>query len=227
MNAPDNPLPNDASFPVLYSFRRCPYAIRARMALRVAEITVTLREVDLANRPDEMLFHSPKGSVPVLVLPDHQVIDESLEIMKWALGKNDPTEWLKTESAGARELIAANDGEFKHHLDRYKYPERYEGAVKKEHRTQAERFLSTLETRLTEHAFLDSDRPSILDAAIAPFVRQFAAVDEEWFTASPYPALQNWLARFLSGENFLKVMGKRPVWKKGDAPVFFPTPNLP
>lgn len=227
MNAPDNHLPDDASFPVLYSFRRCPYAIRARMALRVAEITVTLREVDLANQPDEMLFHSPKGSVPVLVLPDHQVIDESLEIMKWALGKNDPTEWLKTESTGAHELIAANDGEFKHHLDRYKYPEWYEGAVKKEHRTQAERFLSRLETRLTEHAFLDSDRPSILDAAIAPFVRQFAAVDEEWFTASPYPALQNWLARFLSGENFLKVMGKRPVWKKGDAPVFFPTPNLP
>jgi len=191
------------------------------MALRVAEIAVTLREVDLGNRPDQMLFHSPKGSVPVLVLPDDQVIDESLDIMKWALGKNDPKEWLKTESNGAHELIAANDGEFKHHLDRYKYPEWHEGAVKKEHRTQAEKFLSTLEQRLTEHTFLDSDRPSILDAAIAPFVRQFAAVDEQWFAASPYPALQNWLARFIKGETFLRVMAKQPVWKNGDAPVFF------
>lgn len=191
------------------------------MALRAAEITITLREVDLRNRPDQMLFHSPKGSVPVLVLPDDQVIDESLDIMKWALGKNDPKEWLKIESNGAHELIAANDGEFKHHLDRYKYPEWHGGAVKKEHRTHAERFLSTLEQRLTEHTFLDSDRPSILDAAIAPFVRQFAAVDEEWFTASPYPALQNWLGQFLRGEIFLKVMGKQPVWKEGDAPVYW------
>ena len=192
------------------------------MALRVAEITVALREVDLGNRPGEMLAHSPKGSVPVLVFPDDQIIDESLDIMKWALGKNDPTEWLKTESDGAHELIAANDGEFKHHLDRYKYPEWHAGAIKNEHRNQAERFLDILEQRLTEHAFLDSDRPSILDAAIAPFVRQFAAVDKEWFTASPYPALQNWLARFLREEYFLKVMDKQPAWRNGDAPVFFP-----
>ena len=202
--------------------RHCPYAMRARMALHAAEITVVLREVDLSNRPGEMLSHSPKGSVPVLVLPDDQVIDESLDIMKWALGKNDPTKWLETESAGAHELIAANDGEFKHHLDRYKYPEWHAGAIRNEHRTQAANFLGTLEQRLTEHAFLDSDRPSILDAAIAPFVRQFAAADEQWFAASPYPALQNWLARFLRGETFLKVMAKQPAWKNGDAPVFFP-----
>jgi len=192
------------------------------MALHVAKITVILREVDLTNRPEEMLCHSPKGSVPVLVLPDDQVIDESLDIMKWALEKNDPTDWLKTKSNGAYELISTNDGDFKHHLDRYKYPEWHEGTVKEEHRTQAERFLSTLEQRLTEHAFLDSDRPSLLDAAIMPFVRQFAAVDEEWFTTSPYPALKIWLAQFLKGENFLKVMGKQPVWEKGDTPVFFP-----
>ncbi len=190
--------------------------------MRAAEITVVLREVDLANRPDEMLLHSPKGTVPVLVLPANQVIDESLDIMKWALGKCDPMLWLNTQSNGTHELIVANDGEFKHHLDRYKYPERYKNTVKEEHRTQAEIFLLTLEQRLTEHAFLDSHRPTILDAAIAPFIRQFAAVDEQWFKDSPYPALKNWLTRFLRGEDFLKVMNKLPVWEKGDKPIFFP-----
>jgi glutathione S-transferase len=210
------------SVPVLYSFRRCPYAIRARMALRVAEITVTLREVDLGKKPDAMLSSSPKGSVPILVLPDDTVIDESLDIMKWALGKNDPLAWLKTESPGVEELIAANDDDFKHHLDRYKYPQWHAGASKEAHRAQAEKFLLRLEQRLTQHAFLDSDRASILDAAIGPFVRQFAAVDEAWFKTSPYPALQVWLTRFLESERFLEVMGKQPVWKHDDSPVFFP-----
>ena len=216
------PTADMTSLPVLYSFRRCPYAIRARMALRVAEITVALREVDLSNKPDAMLSSSPKGSVPILVLPDDTVIDESLDIMKWALGKNDPLAWLKTESPGVEELIAANDDDFKHHLDRYKYPQWHAGASKEAHRAQAEKFLLTLEERLTQHAFLDSDRASILDAAIGPFVRQFAAVDEAWFKTSPYPALQVWLTRFLESERFLEVMGKQPVWKHDDSPVFFP-----
>ena len=222
MNTPDPAPANLTDLPVLYSFRRCPYAIRARMALRVAGIKVVLREVDLGAKPAEMLLASPKASVPVLVLQDNHVIDESLDIMNWALGENDPQDWLKTKNTGAQALIAANDGEFKHHLDRYKYPQWHEGAVREEHRTEAERFLRALEQRLTEHAYLDSNQLSILDAAIVPFIRQFSMVDEAWFAASPYPALRAWLTQFLQGDHFLAVMGKQPLWVKGDTPILFP-----
>ena len=164
--------------PVLYSFRRCPYAMRARMALWVAGVTVTLREVKLAAKPPALIAASPKGTVPVLVLADGpddgSVIDQSLDIMRWALGQNDPEGWLAGEDAA---LIAANDGPFKHHLDRAKYPGRYEEEDGTDHRAAALALLAPLEARLADAPYLCGETRSLTDIALLPFIRQFAAID--------------------------------------------------
>ncbi|MFT4028199.1 MAG: glutathione S-transferase C-terminal domain-containing protein, partial [Novosphingobium sp.] len=153
----------------------------------------------------------------VLVLPDGQVIDESLEIMRWALGRNDPLGWLeRTDEAS----IAANDGAFKHHLDRYKYPERY-GSDPAEHRAAGLAILAALEARLAAARYLGGERPGLADAAIMPFVRQFAATDRGWFDARPLPALQAWLADWLETSLFVAAMVRLQPWKAGDAPVLF------
>jgi glutathione S-transferase len=161
--------------PIFYSFRRCPYAIRARLALRVSETAVDLREVSLKNKPAEMLAASPKATVPVLVLPDGGVIDESLDIMHWALAQHDPAQWLAADSA---DLIAQNDGMFKHHLDRYKYPNRY----------------------------VCDASPRLADYALLPFVRQYAQTDRPWFDAQAVPALQHWLDELVASPLFGAVM---------------------
>ena len=191
------------TLPVLYSFRRCPYAIRARLALAVSGVAFELKEVSLKNKPGVMLAASPKGTVPVLVLPCGQVIDESLDIMRWALGQNDPYDWLNTGSLGDMlALIAGNDGAFKHALDRYKYPNRYPQecmddvqAFALAQRTKAASWLQTLEPRLSQ-GWLFGSKPSLADMATLPFVRQFAHTDAAWFAAQPWPNLQAWLARF-------------------------------
>ena len=201
--------------PVLYSFRRCPYAMRARLALRVAAQAVEHREIELKHKPAAMLQASPKGTVPVLVLSDGAVLEQSLDIMRWALERHDPEAWLPADEASRQDawaLIAQNDGDFKFHLDRYKYPHRYDLADGVAHRAQAAVFLGTLALRLTVSAYLSGPRFSITDAAIAPFVRQFAHTDKAWFANQNWPALAQWLAAFEASAAFAQVMEKHPVW---------------
>ncbi len=202
--------------PILYSFRRCPYAMRARMALWVAGITVELREVKLAAKPPALLAASPKGTVPVLVLADGQVIDQSLDIMRWALVHHDPEGWLAGEDAG---LIAANDGPFKRHLDRAKYPGRYGEDDGIDHRSAALAFLAPLEARLGEAPYLGGEARGFTDIALFPFIRQFAAIDPPWFAAQPLAPIQGWLERLLETPLFASVMPKFAPWQKSDAPV--------
>lgn len=205
--------------PILYSFRRCPYAMRARLALLVSGTTCELREIVLRAKPQEMLQASPKGTVPVLVLPDGQVIDESLDIMLWALGRHDPQQWLapETESLEAMlALIAQNDGDFKRHLDRYKYPDRYEHVDALEQRAMGSAFLAALEARLSSYSYLFGQRPALADMAIFPFIRQFAQTDAQWFDAQPWPHLQHWLAELLGLPMFERVMQKFEPWQSGD-----------
>lgn len=204
--------------PILYSFRRCPYAMRARMALWVAGVTVELREVKLAAKPPALLAASPKATVPVLVLADGTVIEQSLDIMRWALGQNDPEGWLTGEDAG---LIAANDGPFKHHLDRAKYPGRYDEDGITDHRAEALSLLAPLEARLAGAPFLSGDKRSLTDIALFPFIRQFAAIDAAWFAAQPLPRLQAWLDGLLASDLFAAIMPKFAPWTEGDVPILF------
>jgi glutathione S-transferase len=194
------------SQPLLYSFRRCPYAIRARLAIGISEISVAIREVDLKAKPECMLQLSPKGTVPILVLPNGEVLDESLDIMLWALQQNDPLGMLDTFSDEARALIERNDTEFKHALDRYKYPQRYPEFSMLHYRAQGEIFLCDLNVLFEQHASLCSDKAGLADLALMPFVRQFAQVDRHWFDASSYCALRKWLAAWEASDFFHNVM---------------------
>ncbi|MEL7454018.1 MAG: glutathione S-transferase, partial [Pseudomonadota bacterium] len=184
-----------ADRPILYSFRRCPYAMRARMALVVAGHQVELREVVLRNKPVELLDASSKGTVPVLVLPTGEVIDESLDVMDWALAQHDPQNWTDTENNTAqRDLIKACDRDFKPQLDRYKYPNRYPNEDLKDPRGLGLAWLKThLTERLNERAYLFGPSPGLADIAIFPFVRQFANTDRDWFSAAADGALVRWL----------------------------------
>jgi len=205
--------------PILYSFRRCPYAMRARMAIAVAGISCELREIKLRAKPLDMLAASPKGTVPVLVLPDGSVIDQSLDIMRWALALADPEGWL---AGDADALIAVNDGSFKQHLDRYKYPDRYGGDVEA-HRAAGLSILRDLDARLAEKGGqLCGSGRSLADIALFPFVRQFAEVDRGWFDAQHLSALQLWLAGHIASPLFDAVMISPALWQPGDAPLFFP-----
>ena len=209
--------------PVLYSFRRCPYAIRARMALRYADVRLELREVLLKDKPAAMLAASPKGTVPVLVLEDGRVLDESYDVMRWALAQNDPDHWWEEALAEKTDsLVRENDQAFKPLLDRYKYADRYPEYPAEHYRGLGEQFLLGLEARLKLRGFLLRDRLSFADVAIFPFVRQFAFVDKVWFDRADYPHLQNWLESLLLSDLFLGVMTKYPVWSEGDNPQIFP-----
>jgi glutathione S-transferase len=191
----------------LYSFRRCPYAMRARMALRYSGVPVDIVEVSLKAKPAEMLAISPKGTVPVLNA-EGRVIDESLEIMRWALAQNDPDDWLLAGDSRIDELIEANDQGFKVHLNRYKYAERYPEQPMEFYRAEGTVFLQRLEGLLNDRDYLLTDHPSLADIALLPFVRQFAHVDREWFAQTPYPRLQAWLQRFLESDLFTSIMKK-------------------
>ncbi len=211
--------------PVLYSFRRCPYAMRARMALAISGQACELREVVLKAKPPELLAASPKASVPVLVLPGGEVIDQSLDIMCWALGHSDPGQWLLRAPQAAQALALIDDCEqtFKHHLDRYKYPGRYAGADALTHRSSASAWLAGLEQQLQQAAWLFGPAPSLADMAIAPFVRQFAQTDPDWFAAKDWPKLRVWLNAIVSSALFDSVMDKYPPWHNGaDTIVFAP-----
>ena len=192
---------------LLYSFRRCPYAMRARLALRYSGVAVRIIEVSLKAKPAEMLALSPKGTVPVLSVGG-RVIEESLQIMQWALTQHDPDDWLLQGAPGVLALIAENDQVFKHHLNRYKYAERYPEHSMEHYRAEGEVFLRKLEDLLANREYLLADHLSLADAALMPFVRQFAHVDREWFASTPYRRLQDWLQRFLDSPLFMAVMTK-------------------
>ena len=216
--------------PILYSFRRCPYAIRARMALAYAGVNYELREVSLKNKPQEMLDISPKGTTPVMQIfaeqefagQDFIVLEESLDIMNWALQQHDPQDWKDLPEqfiAIAKQLVDANDREFKLALDRYKYPNRFPEKSQEDYRQQAEEFLQVLELQLQLRSqsdeapnFLICDRQTLADIAIFPFVRQFAYVDIDLFQSSPYQRLQQWLKWHEASVMFELVMQKFPVW---------------
>lgn len=198
--------------------------MRARLALCYAGRAVELREIVLRAKPSEMLAISPKGTVPVLQSPDGQVIEQSLEIMQWALQQHDPLGWLPTDPdqhTNMLALIAHNDGTFKTALDRYKYPNRYPEQDAMFYRSQGEQFLAQLEDRLTQQVYLCSDQISLADVAIFPFIRQFAQVDRAWFDQANYPRLQAWLAEWLDSRLFAQVMQKFAIWQSGTVGVHF------
>lgn len=216
--------------PILYSFRRCPYAMRARLALKAAGIKVELREVVLRDKPAHMLQLSPKGTVPVLQLEDGRVIDESLDIARWALQKNDPDRLLQPGTGSLEDmlkLIEENDGPFKHHLDRTKYGTRYPEEDPEANRQKANDFLARLNQRLEGQPFLCGSRLSLADITIAPFVRQFANIERERFDKENGKPLITWLEAFLASDLFLSVMQKYPQWQQGDKPTTFPPANQP
>ncbi len=220
-------LPQDA--PILYSFRRCPYAMRARMALLASGIRCEMREIALSQKPESMLAVSPKGTVPVLVLKD-KVMEESLDIMHWALAQSDPERWStegQSNDALAQEWVRSCDDEFKKNLDRYKYPNRYALTDGLAHREMGSNFLMKLNAQLEKSSYVMGDQWCWVDAAIAPFVRQFARTDRDWFDAQAWSALKVWLENFEQSPAYLEVMHKYKVWHQGAKPVAFPaTPAM-
>ena len=215
-------IPMTSSYHLLYSFRRCPYAMRARLGILFAELQVELREITLKHKPSQMLAISPKGTVPVLQLVDGTVIEESREIMIWALEQQDPQGLLNAEVLQqANALIDKNDNEFKYWLDRYKYANRHTDMTQTEYRQKGEIFLRVLEELLTKNPYLLGKTVTIADIGIMPFVRQFAHVDRDIFYSLPYPNLQRWLQDWLQHPFFLQTMTKFQPWQDGDEAVIF------
>ena len=202
------------TLPILYSYRRCPYAMRARMAIKHADISVEIREIALKDKPVEMLMASPKGTVPVLVLHNGRVLEQSLEIMHWALQKSDHTAWLTADSVLTQQLITENDESFKKALDQYKYAIRFPEQASDVYRAQGEIFLQKLELLLSQSPFLLSNEVSLADIAIFPFIRQFSGVDQAWFEATPYSNLKVWLNQLVTSDLFVSIMQKRPTYIK-------------
>jgi len=203
--------------PILYSFRRCPYAMRARLALAVSGTTTELREIVLRDKAPAFLDASPSGTVPCMVT-EGGVIDESLDIMLWALRRRDPEGWLNMSNAG-HEWIARADGPCKHAPHRKKYATRYPDEEPSAHRDQAAPCPPELDAVIDQWIV---DHPTLADFAILPFVRQFAFINKPWFDAQPWPNLQAWLERFLTSDRFAAIMDRYPKWAEGDAPTFFP-----
>ena len=216
----------DNALPVLYSFRRCPYAMRARLALAQSQTRCELREVVLKDKPAALIELSAKATVPVLQTTDGETIDESIDIALWALKQHDPAGWYQPLTEAQREkalaLIANNDGEFKAALDRYKYADRYPEHDQTYYRQQGEKTLAELEALLADNGCLLANHWTLADIALLPFIRQFAFVDKAWFDASPYPHLKAWLQSFLESDEFKTIMPKFKQWQPGDTPVLFP-----
>ncbi|MEO7013595.1 MAG: glutathione S-transferase [Dokdonella sp.] len=213
------------ALPIFYSFRRCPYAMRARMALVVSEQQVELREVRLRDKPVELLAASPKGTVPVLIETDGKVLDESLDIMVWALRRNDPEDWLDASTDNADDmfdLISRCDVEFKQALDSYKYPQRFIDVDPLRERERAAPFLASLEDRLERSSYLFGHQASIADISIMPFVRQFRMVDPEWFDTSRWPRLRDWLDGWIASKFFERIMIRLEAWSPDRPGVIFP-----
>lgn len=208
--------------PILYSFRRCPYAMRARMAIAKSGVKCEMREVDLKNKPQAMLDISPKGTVPVILLPEGRVLDQSLDIMNWALAHKDPEGWLQHSQEEVNKLIQINDHEFMQAIKMYKYPERFEGGSARQGRETGMEFLKNLELRVAAKGFVVGDSPSLADIALFPFVRQFAMVDWGWFEECGLRRLKIWLHYFIDSKLFEVVMEKYSPWQPGDPTDIFP-----
>lgn len=220
---------NAHALPILYSFRRCPYAMRARLALAHAGLACELREVNLRDKPQALLDVSPKGTVPVLVLQDGRVIEQSLDIMLHALQANDPDGWLAPTQGTLDEmlaLIARNDSFFKQALDRCKYPERYTAEAVNQAQTDAITWLSELDEQLAETGYLFGLNPSLADMALRPFVRQFARIDEAQWAEQPWPHLQDWLQRWIDSALFAEIMETYPGWVSGSRGPTFGTSSV-
>ena len=196
--------------------------MRARLAILASGLTVELREIVLREKALEFLASSSKGTVPVLVTPS-VVIEESLEVMLWALDRSDPESWLVMPEAGY-EWIARCDGPFKTALDHTKYAVRYPGLDPKQERGRAAEFLLDLNSQIANSDWIFGATCTLADMAIVPFIRQFANSDRSWFDAQPWPNLQRWLSRFLASDRFVSIMTKYPKWQAGDHPVIFPNP---
>ena len=210
------------NLPILYSFRRCPYAMRARLAIHISGQKCELREVLLRDKPPSMLEYSPKGTVPVLVLQDGNVIDESLDVIDWALNLNDPDDWQRSkDTKKTKELIKINDGEFKYHLDRYKYSKRYDNEDPEFHRKKCLKFIESVNNELNNSKYIFDDNISYADIVVLPFIRQFRIADIEWFDSLPYDNLKKWLSSFLNSSLLNSIMKKYDLWKEGDKSIVF------
>ena len=210
------------NLPILYSFRRCPYAMRARMAIHISDQRCELREVLLRDKPPSMLEYSAKGTVPVLILQDGKVIDESLDVIDWALNLNDPDDWQRSKNKEkTKELIKINDGEFKYHLDRYKYSKRYDNEDPEFHRKKCLKFIESINNELNNSKYIFDDNISYADIVLLPFIRQFRIADIEWFDSLPYDNLKKWLSSFLGSSLLNSIMKKYDLWKEGDKSIVF------
>ena len=210
--------------PILFSFRRCPYAMRARIAIKLCDLECEIREINLKSKNKEFLKLSPKGTVPVLVLPDDKIIEESIDIVHWAIKTNDPYN-LKLDNPNKYnediKLIRIFDGEFKYHLDRYKYDTRFEGAKREEHKYKARDLLVNLNDRLEEKKWLNGDNISLSDISILPFIRQYRIADIKWFDEQlELPNINRWLDNFLNSKILNNVMKKYKIWETTDPKIF-------
>lgn len=198
------------------------------MTLDYVGIPVELRDILLKDKPAAMTLASPKATVPVLKIADGQILEESLDIMNWALAQRDPDNWLPDDPALQEKinaLVDRNDGPFKEFLDRYKYHVRFPESPRETYRSKCEEFLAFLESLLADHKYLVSEDITYADIAIFPFIRQFANSDRNWFDQAPYPRLQQWLEDMTSSERFLRIMRKNPIWEEGTAGIPFPETN--
>ena len=211
-------MPNESDLPILYSLRRCPYAMRGRMGIALSKQQVLLREIVTKDKPSELLASSPKGTVPVLVLPDGQIIEQSLDVMNWALQQNDPQNLLRssnpTLSQQVHQLIKVNDDEFIGHLEKYRASVRYRNIDKEQRRQDCEGFISKLEALLTDQAYFFGETPSLADFAVMPFVSQFVRVEKKWFVQSEYQNVGRWLRAHLESKLYTQVMKQYPLWNE-------------
>ncbi|CAH6993887.1 Glutathione S-transferase [Vibrio chagasii] len=209
-------MPNPSALPVLYSLRRCPYAMRGRMGIALSKQQVLLREIVTKDKPSELLASSPKGTVPVLVLSDGKVIEQSLDVMMWALHQNDPHDLLRSSNPSLSEqihqLIQQNDNEFIGHLEKYRASVRYRNDDIEQRRNLCEAFISELEAKLAHHDYFFGDSPSLADFAVMPFVSQFVRVEKKWFVQSEYQNVGRWLRSHLESKLYTQVMKQYPLW---------------
>ena len=210
-------------YPILYSFRRCPYAMRARLALQTSGVLVEIREIKLQNKPEELLQYSPKGTVPVLILNSEKVLDESLDIIWWALKISDPKNWLaegQLNQVEINKILNTLEYDFKQNLDKYKYPNRYININKNFYRDKNLKFLNYLNDLLKKSKALNCSHLSMIDYAIFPFIRQFRNVDEQWFDSLDLGFLKKWLYQIIDSKQFLSIMKKYKLWEPNQIPIY-------
>ena len=210
-------------YPILYTFRRCPYAMRARFAIRSSQIIVQVREIKLQEKPSEFLKTSPKGTVPVLITKYGEILEESIDIMNWALGINDPHKWLGKGKLENQEIIKLLDNletKFKTNLDKYKYPNKFPGIDQLLYRDKNLCFLEKLNSYLKKNKSLNCKHLTFLDYAIFPFIRQFRNVDQEWFDKLNFSLLNNWFNQIIDSEDFSSIMKKFKKWEPNDLPIY-------